>query len=173
MIGLILRIANQVTLGRISPVKITKTASSSVIFDVPFRCWPVDIDAFMHMNNAMYVRVAELARWRIFLPSDTVSFTSKKGILFLVVENDLTYNRPIMPFQKYIVRTTVTSTDNKWIFYEHKFIQHPDKVKAGQEAQTYATVVTKAVMKEKSGKTVRLTEVENDFYQSLVPKKDS
>jgi acyl-ACP thioesterase len=28
-----------------------------------FRLWPIDIDLFGHMNNASYIRVAELSRW--------------------------------------------------------------------------------------------------------------
>ena len=28
-----------------------------------WRCWPIDLDVFMHLNNANYLRVAELSRW--------------------------------------------------------------------------------------------------------------
>lgn len=31
----------------------------------PFRLWPTDMDIFFHMNNASYVRVAELSRWLV------------------------------------------------------------------------------------------------------------
>jgi acyl-CoA thioesterase FadM len=169
MIGIVFRILNQLMLGKYAPLKMTLTPGK-VVYEVPFRCYPVDMDAFMHMNNAMYARVAELARWRIFPKTDTLKF-SDKGILFLVVENDITYNRPIMPFQKYIVKTTLTSTENKWLFYEHKFIQHPSQVKTGEEPKTFATVIAKAVLKEKSGKTVRISEVDSDFYRTLAAKE--
>ena len=29
-----------------------------------FRCWPVDLDMYLHLNNANYLRVAELSRWK-------------------------------------------------------------------------------------------------------------
>jgi hypothetical protein len=34
-------------------------------FAVSFRAWPWDIDTYFHVNNAMYARVAEMARWRM------------------------------------------------------------------------------------------------------------
>ena len=33
--------------------------------DIAFRCYPVDIDTYFHMNNAAYLRVAELCRWYV------------------------------------------------------------------------------------------------------------
>jgi hypothetical protein len=34
---------------------------------IEYRCWPIDLDIFLHMNNAMYFRIAELSRWYIYL----------------------------------------------------------------------------------------------------------
>ena len=62
MIALACRMANQMFLGFMFPgsVLVTKAAVA------PFRLWPMDIDLFGHMNNASYVRVAELSRWWVF-----------------------------------------------------------------------------------------------------------
>ena len=53
------RVANQMFLGYAFPgkVAITKAAVAQ------FRLWPTDMDFFFHMNNASYIRVAELCRW--------------------------------------------------------------------------------------------------------------
>lgn len=55
------RMANQLFLGYAFPgnVALTKAAIA------PFRLWPTDIDFFGHMNNASYIRVAELSRWSV------------------------------------------------------------------------------------------------------------
>ena len=37
-----------------------------------FRLYPLDCDIYGHMNNASYLRVAELARWRQFAQSGMV-----------------------------------------------------------------------------------------------------
>lgn len=146
------RVLYQIALGFSHPPKVNKLKKA---VDVAFRCYPVDIDTYWHMNNANYLRVAELARWRIFPVSGLMKASLSKGWMFLAVEQNVTYLRPIKPFQRYIVSTKMEYRDNKWLLYEHSFMQHPDDVKPGAEAMTYSVVKLKAVLKERSGKTVR------------------
>ena len=147
-----LRVLSQVALGFIRPPVLNKATRS---VDVAFRCYPIDIDTYMHMNNACYLRVGELARWRIFPVSGLFSASLNKGWMFLAVEQTVTYLKPIKPFQRYVVSTTMTHRDNKWLLYTHSFVQHPDDVKVGKEAAVYSVIHLKAVLKEKGGKTVR------------------
>ena len=64
-----LRVFNQQLLGKLFPLTAISSSSSSSKLAFPiitsFRCWPIDIDGYYHMNNASFLRVAELARWRI------------------------------------------------------------------------------------------------------------
>ncbi len=162
-----LRIINQLVLGWAKPLSITSTKTAPVSYDVAMRCWPIDMDIFMHMNNAMYVRCAELARWRVFPKSN---MTSMSGILFLVVDQHVAYHKPIMPFSEYIIRTTISTTENKWLHYCHTFQQDPTKVKPGQDPKIYAVVNAKAVLKEKSGKTLKIDQIakSNEFYNRFI-----
>jgi acyl-CoA thioesterase FadM len=164
-----IRIINQLVRGWMKPLPITSTKNAPISYDVAMRCWPIDIDIFMHMNNAMYVRCAELARWRIFPQSSSLRMTSMSGILFLAVDQQVVYHKPIMPFSKYIIRTTISTTDNKWLHYCHTFQQDPSQVKSGQDPKIYAVVNCRAVLKEKSGKTVKIDQIakSSDFYSRL------
>ena len=94
-----------------------------------------------------YFRVAELARWRIFPDSGVLSFNWR----FLVVDQNIKYLRPIQPFQSFLVTSTVSSSENKWLHYRHTFESLPV---IGQEPVEFAIVELKAVIKEPSGKTV-------------------
>lgn len=127
--------------------------------EIGFRCWPVDLDTYLHMNNANYFRVAELCRWRMFPVSGLFAQSIKKGWMFLAVEQSITYLKPIQPFQRYIISTKMTHKDNKWLFYEHTFLQHPADVKTGTEQIKYSVITLRAVLKERSGKTVRPEEL--------------
>jgi acyl-CoA thioesterase FadM len=129
------------------------------------------MDAFMHMNNASYVRVAELSRWRAFPASGM--FTKKfRNVLFLVAEQKAKYFKPINPFQKYIVRTTITTTENKWLHYNHVFMKPP---RDGDKSQPviYCVVDTMAVLKRPGGKTIKIEELaqDNEFYNNLYVEK--
>ena len=136
-----LRIVNQLFLGNLKKIPVTNP------YQVPFRCWPIDLDLFFHMNNASYFRVAELARWRMFPQTNMVSIANSLGAMFLVVDQNIKYIRPIGPFQKYVVNTKLTVSDDKWIHNIHTFQQHPDHVKNGEEPKIYAVVDCKAVIK--------------------------
>lgn len=137
---------------------------------VPFRAWPVDLDTYMHVNNASYLRVAELSRWRIFPQSGSLKQLYSKGWMFLAVEQTVSYFKPIPPMAKYIVSTSITATENKWLNYTHIFEQDPSTIKNGKEAIIYARIDLKAVVKEKSGKTVRALDFisTSDFYKELI-----
>lgn len=147
-----LRVLSQIALGFVRPPVLNKAKRS---VDVAFRCYPIDIDTYLHMNNANYLRVAELARWRIFPVSGLFAASLNHGWMFLAAEQKVTYLRPIQPFQRYVVSTTMSHSDNKWLLYTHTFVQHPGDVKAGKEALVYSVIHLKAVLKEKGGKTVR------------------
>jgi acyl-CoA thioesterase FadM len=153
MFLLISRIINQIALGTIKPLP------SKSPYLVNFICWPIDIDMFLHMNNSSYLRVAELARWRYLYSSKFLSDPQLNRLLFLVVEQKCVYKKPIMPFQRFTVSTTITSSEDKWLNYTQKFLQHPSSVKPGKDPIEYAVVEVTAVVKEKSGKTFRPSQI--------------
>lgn len=164
MLNFVLRIFNQLFLGTIKKPVVQNP------YTVAFRCWPVDLDLFMHMNNASYFRVSELSRWRMFPASNMVQFQKKYGTMFLIVDQSGKYFKPIKPFQKYIVSSEITASDDKWIYHTHTFKQHPDDVKPNTEPIVYAEVKCKAVIKEKSGKTVKISTVvtQSEYYKKMI-----
>jgi acyl-CoA thioesterase FadM len=145
------------TIPKTSPVKLQ------------FRCWPTDLDGYLHMNNAQYLRCAEYARWRLTFMANA----HKSKVLFIIAENHVNYYRPINPFQTYIISTTMTSTDDKWLHYKHTF-KHPTN-----DDIIYAVVKAKAVLKESNGKTVPVSqllagnEIFASWHQKAVDKDNS
>lgn len=138
--------------------------------DVGFRCWPIDLDSFIHMNNSKYLQVAELTRWRTTVP--VLPYILSKGLLLLVAENNIQYMRPINPFQRYIVSTTVSvdEKEDKWIYYKHVFEEHPGDLREREDSTqpiTFAVVQMRGIVKEVNGKTVKPSTLINKskFYK--------
>jgi acyl-CoA thioesterase FadM len=122
---------------------------------IEMRCSPLDIDSYLHMNNASYLRVAELCRWRVFPATGVFGAALKEKMMFLAVEQKISYKKPIQCFQKFAVVTKADIfKDDKWIWYEHVFQQHPDDVKPGVNPVVFAKIELRAVMKQQNGKTV-------------------
>jgi YbgC/YbaW family acyl-CoA thioester hydrolase len=174
MITFGLRVINQLLLGSASKINIVRKAGAAPAYEVAFRAWPIDLDTYFHINNACYFRVAELARWRIFPQSNLYSMMKNKGVMFLVVEQTVKYFKPVSSFQKYIVSTSISYKEDKWFYYRHSFQQHPDDVKPGKEPVVYTVIDCKAVLKEKSGKTLRVGEFlpHSPLYKDLVNLED-
>lgn len=78
--------------------------------------------------------------------------------MFLVVDQHINYQKPINPFQRYDVEVSAEVSNDKWIHYTHVFQQHAQYVKPNAQPVIYAIVKLKAVVKEKSGKTIRPSE---------------
>ena len=127
------------------------------------------------------LRVAELSRWRQIAQSGVLGVCLKRGWMFVVAEQSIVYHRPILPFQAFVVRSTI-SHEGKWIYYDHYFESCPGDDKSthaarpvtagagapGSSAPTmpmpprvvlYAHNRVRAVAKERSGKTVPPTAI--------------
>ena len=59
-----LRVLGTIGRGLIRGRDVKTPISSSDVITTVHRCWPTDIDFFMHMNNAIYFRAFELAQER-------------------------------------------------------------------------------------------------------------
>ena len=104
------------------------------------------------------------------------TFILRKRCVFLVSEQRIQYFRAIQPFQRYVVETKMefNPSDDKWIWHTHTFLQHPYDIKPGNLPMKYAEVEVKVVIKEKSGKTVRPSELcqLNEFTRHIIVKSE-
>lgn len=174
MLSPTIRTINQVIRGFLSPPSV----SANRTVDITYRCWPRDADLFFHMNNSKYLQLAELSRWRTLSPM-LPALMKKNGFLFLAAENHIKYLRPINIFQRYVISTTVhfDNTDDKWIYYEHVFQEHPDDMKLNstkkESPKVFAVINLKAVVKEGNGKTVTPSSLvdESKFFQEWVERR--
>jgi acyl-CoA thioesterase FadM len=134
-----------------------------------FRCWPIDF-CFGHLNNASFVTVGELKRWRLFTELELFPLIIKRKALLVVVEQSVKYSKPILPLREYSVLTTIKITDDKWLHYSHSFEQHDDDVKDGTESIKYATIEAKCVLKDSNGKTIRPSEMaaNSDLFKMMI-----
>ena len=102
--------------------------------------------------------------------SGMLTFMVTKKIMFLVVEQTVTYTRPILPLDRYAVTTTIKLTDDdKWAYYRHSF-DAPANPKSTEPTKHYAVVTVKVVLKESSGKTVKQSEVLSPYHKNITIK---
>lgn len=86
-----------------------------------FRVWPFDCDINLHLTNARYFALCDLSR---------IYYMGQVGVLFKAVRRkwlpvvqaqQVSYFKPIYPFQCFEVVTRVSYWDDKYWYTEHKF----------------------------------------------------
>ena len=81
-----------------------------------------DVDYLGHMNNAMYLSHAELARWEWTAYNGMLSAMTKKNIHFLVKGSCIRYRQEIRPiFRHFQIDSSIAGLDDKHFWIMQKF----------------------------------------------------
>lgn len=87
-----------------------------------FRVWPFDCDVNLHLTNARYFAFCDLSR---------IDYLGQVGILFKMIKRkwlpvvqaqEISYFRPMQPFQRFEVLTELSYWDEKYWYTTHQFI---------------------------------------------------
>lgn len=86
-----------------------------------FRVWPFDCDVNFHLTNARYFSLCDLSR---------IYYMAQVGVLFKLIKRqwmpvvqaqEISYMKPINPFQRFQIRTRFWHWDDRYWYTEHKF----------------------------------------------------
>ena len=117
------------------------SAGKLVVFDIALN--QSDIDIFFHLNNAMYLRHAELARWELLPRTGLLQKAVKDRWMFLVVSQDADYLKPLPPLVKFTMNTRAEpDKTGKYLMFTHDF---------WYKGEMYCSARVKAIVKRSSG----------------------
>lgn len=86
-----------------------------------FRVWPLDCDINFHLTNARFLALADVSR---------IYYLGQVGVLFPFIKRnwlpiaqaqEISYFKPIHPFQRFEIVTRFTHWNDKYWYTEHKF----------------------------------------------------
>ena len=86
-----------------------------------FRVLPFDCDVNLHLNSARYLGFADLGRIHLLGQIGILRGLLTRGWFPFASGIEITYIRPIKPFQKFKLRTRVLTWDDKYWYTEHIF----------------------------------------------------
>lgn len=102
----------------------TRFKSSTSIFEDSLTnhyVLPNDLDPYGHMNNGRYFAVADLARIRKLLRSGLWQEMKRRKVLAFVADETMQFRKPLMPFQKYTIKTRLMGWDGNFFYIEQTF----------------------------------------------------
>ena len=72
-------------------------------------------DAYGHVNNARYLELLEEARWEFLEPAIHEKFFEKRNLLFVVVNINISFKKPLVPNQVIDIQLKDIAYNNKSI----------------------------------------------------------
>jgi acyl-CoA thioesterase FadM len=85
------------------------------------RCWPVDCDANLHMNDGRYLSISGLARVALMIRIGLGEPFRRRGWRPVAGAADVRYFKEIRPFERFAIRTRIVAWDEKYFVFEHMF----------------------------------------------------
>ncbi|HTA17156.1 MAG TPA: acyl-CoA thioesterase [bacterium] len=105
------------------------------------RVWPSDLDLNLHLNNARYLNFMDLGRVDLLLAGG-LGFWERRGRQPLVALSFCRYFKPLGPFQSFEVHTRLLGLDEKWFYFEQRFMR---------EGRLHALGAVKGLIVDKNG----------------------
>jgi acyl-CoA thioesterase FadM len=83
---------------------------------------PNDLDLNGHMNNGRYLTIMDIGRMDFVLRLGLAGYIIRNGYIPVLSGASMRYRLPLLPFQKYDLKTRILCWNDKWVFMEHRFV---------------------------------------------------
>jgi acyl-CoA thioesterase FadM len=87
-----------------------------------FRCWPSDVDNYMHMNNARYMAIADVGRIELFFRTGMWDLGKSRNWWPMMGGGQITYVKEIKLWQKFRVVSSFETWEDKQLLGLHRFV---------------------------------------------------
>lgn len=86
-----------------------------------YRVWPLDCDFNMHLTNSRYFSLCDVSRFYLMGQTGALFKLLKRMWLPIAQAQEISYFKPINPFQEFDVLTKLVYWDDKYWYTEHRF----------------------------------------------------
>jgi acyl-CoA thioesterase FadM len=87
-----------------------------------FRVYPSDLDAFMHMNNAKYLAIMDVARFDLMVRSRLFDKLNAQRWYPVILAETASFHRSLKLFQKFEIVSHIIHWDDKDFYMTQDFI---------------------------------------------------
>jgi acyl-CoA thioesterase FadM len=91
---------------------------------ISIRIWPHDLDLNMHANNGRILTLSDVGRLDMAVRGGLLLKCLQRGWKPIVASTTVRYRRSLQPFRKYELQSRVLTWDDKWIYFEHRFVRN-------------------------------------------------
>lgn len=89
----------------------------------PYRVLPTDIDFNLHLNDSKYIVLCNFGRIEYLMRTGLSKLYFNNKWRAVVGGTSIRYQNEILPFEKFYLRTRLLCWDERWFFFEHRFLK--------------------------------------------------
>ena len=114
------------------------------------RVRPTDIDVLRHMNNGVYLSIADLGRMDLLIRCGAWDELNRRGWYPVVVNETITFRRSLDLWQVYELQTRFIGVDDRGVYIEQRFVV---------DGEIFAKAVIRGRFLKRSGGTVPVADL--------------
>lgn len=116
----------------------------------PFRVRLTDIDTLRHMNNGVYLSMADLGRMDLMIRSGMFDRLRAKGWYPVVANQTVSYRKSLDLWTKYDLQTKLLGVDDRGVYVQQRFVV---------DGEIHAEMIMRARFLKRTGGTVSIEEL--------------
>ena len=115
-----------------------------------FRVMPTDLDTLNHMNNGVYLSIADIGRFDLFTRNGVWAIFKEQGWYPVVASETISFRKSLEPWQVFVVESRLLGVDEKAAYMEQRFTV---------DGEIYTKAFIRARFLKKSGGIVPIDEL--------------
>ena len=114
------------------------------------RAWPSDVDILRHINNGVYLTLADFGRYDLLVRSGVWANLTRLRWYPVVANATISYRKSIQVWQKYVLETRLIGVDAVAAYLEQRFTV---------DGEVYARLILRTRFLKRAGGTVSVAEL--------------
>jgi acyl-CoA thioesterase FadM len=86
-----------------------------------FRVLPTDLDILKHMNNGVYLSIADIGRFDLLRRNGVWQIFSERGWYPVVASETISFRKSLELWQPFVVESRILGFDDKAVYVEQRF----------------------------------------------------
>ncbi len=87
-----------------------------------FRCWPTDVDNYLHMNNARYMTIADIGRVELFFRTGMWDLGKSRNWWPMMGGGQVAFVKEIKLWRKFRVVSSFETWEGRQLLGQHRFM---------------------------------------------------
>lgn len=102
---------------------LTRPMGVNDISIIKFRVLPTDLDLNFHMNNGRYLTIMDIGRTEFLIRFGMLKYVLSEKLGAVAGGVNIVFFKPLNPFDKYELQTSVISWDTHWFYLRQDFVK--------------------------------------------------